>query len=79
MAGDDAEFVTNESAKKFIEKPLLLALVALNGTERLDDEAKPNIMEGQPEFATATDIAVMNISELSQFLADVVEGSTVII
>ena len=79
LAGDDAEFVTNESAKKFIEKRLLLALVALNGSDRLDDEAKPNIMEGQPEFATATDIAVMNISELSQFLADVVEGSTVII
>ena len=79
LAGDDAEFVTNESAKRFIEKRLLLSLVALNGTERLDDAAKPNIMEGQPEFATATDIAVMNISELSQFLADVVEGSTVII
>ena len=79
LAGEDAEFVTNASAKRFIEKRLLLALVALNGSDRLDDEAKPNIMEGQPEFATATDIAVMNISELSQFLADVVEGSTVII
>ena len=79
LAGEDAEFVTNASAKRFIEKRLLLALVALNGTERLDDAAKPDIMEEQPEFATTTDIAVMNISELSVFLADVVEGSTVII
>ena len=77
--GEDAEFVTNASAKRFIEKRLLLALVALNGTERLDDAAKPDIMEDQPEFATTTDIAVMNISELSLFLAEVVEGSTVII
>ena len=66
VAGNiDTTFITNESAKEFIEKYLLLAWTALKNADHLSDEAAPGLLHNQDPGDTTMDIIAECVGQVS--------------
>lgn len=80
IAGDgDQVAYTNDSAKRFIEKRLLLAWTALKNADHLYDVAAPNLLEGQSSSDAAMDIIGKCIEEIDALNIETVNGDASII
>ena len=80
VSGDnDADFYTNDSVKRFIEKRLLIAWTALKNADQLNDLAAPNLTIDQTGTCTAMDIIGQCVEEISALNVATINGDAAII
>ena len=80
VSGDnDADFYTNDSVKRFIEKRLLIAWTALKNADNLNDVAAPDIIQLQQPEDTAMDIIGHCSSGIAELWDAVIDGRIVIV
>ena len=80
ISGDnDADFYTNDSVKRFIEKRLLIAWTALKNTDHLNDLAAPNLTVNQTGTCTAMDIIGQCVEEVDGLNTATVNGKAIIV
>ena len=80
LSGDNnADFYTNDSVKRFIEKRLLLAWTALKNADHLNDLAAPNLTTNQTGSCAAMDIIGQCVEEIDGLNTATVNGQAVIV
>lgn len=76
---NDADFYTNDSVKRFIEKRLLIAWTALKNADQLNDLAAPNLTTNQTGNDAAIDIIGQCVEEIDQLNAATINGDAIIV
>ena len=80
VSGDnDADFYTNDSVKRFIEKRLLIAWTALKNADQLNDLAAPNLTINQTGTCTAMDIIGQCVEEIDGLNTATINGQAIIV
>ena len=80
VSGDnDADFYTNDSVKRFIEKRLLIAWTALKNADQLNDLAAPNLTIDQTGTCTAMDIIGQCVEEIDGLNTATINGKAIIV
>lgn len=80
VSGDsNADFYTNDSVKRFIEKRLLLAWTALKNADHLNDLAAPNLTVNQTGSCAAMDIIGQCVEEIDGLNTATVNGQAIIV